>query len=245
MNFDLTRKLMMECQQKGERRMLMLCLAFHTDEEGICWPSQQTLAQEANLSERGVQKMMDGLIAEGEIELLEKGNGRGKTSKYRLTRYLEKGERSVPPLEDKGRTIGSSFTIPERANVETQKGEPEAIKGERNGLKGEQAVPPKIEDRVSSGVSSLLTADWISKTSAMDCYRGLDVPAEVQKAKAWYGDEPLTPRRMFSWLNKAPKTPMKTHTNPNGFKLRKNDIPGQWTGPDPLTAFAKAMEEGE
>lgn len=144
MSYELECAVLESCNQSGQRRLVMFCLAFHADKDGIAWPSQSKLARETACSERGVQKIIDALIREGEIELIQAGNGRGNSARYRLTKYI-KGEPLVLPLDDKGRTAYSSNGNDERANPETRKGEPRDIKGEQNGLKGEQAVPPNTE----------------------------------------------------------------------------------------------------
>jgi hypothetical protein len=81
------------CKQSGHRLLFMLALADYCNDDGVCWPSQDTLAKRLRCTDRGVQKMLAALIADGELILLEAGNGRGNTAEYSLPRYLRKGER--------------------------------------------------------------------------------------------------------------------------------------------------------
>lgn len=49
-------------------KVLLMCLANYADENGSCWPSQSTLAKEAELSERAIRKWLKQLEASGFIE---------------------------------------------------------------------------------------------------------------------------------------------------------------------------------
>lgn len=151
MSHAITTAVMRDCRLKGERRTLMLCLAHHADDEGVCWPSQPRLMEETNCTRRGVQKMLGKLAELGEIVVEEEGVGRGNSTKYRLAKYTEKGEQTVTVLGDKRRTDGSPITESEKANVGTLKGERGDTKGEPRDIKGEQAVRPNtIEHQLES-----------------------------------------------------------------------------------------------
>jgi hypothetical protein len=80
------------CPQKHDRLLLMIALADYCNDEGYCWPSQASIAKRIRGTERGVVRMLDELIAEGEIEVHRKGgSGRGDTTVYLLARYSEGG----------------------------------------------------------------------------------------------------------------------------------------------------------
>jgi hypothetical protein len=80
------------CPQKHDRLLLMVALADYCNDEGYCWPSQTSLAKRIRGTERGVIRMLDDLIAEGELEIHRKGgNGRGDTTIYLLARYSDGG----------------------------------------------------------------------------------------------------------------------------------------------------------
>jgi len=138
MSHAVTRNVMDNCPIKGQRRSVMMALAHYADDTGDCWPSQRTLAHDAAMTERGIQKIMDALVLAGEVEIVEKGNGRGNSTHYRLVKYARKGEQEP----SKGRTICSSFEKEERANGDTLKGERIAERANGLPLKGEQLVPP-------------------------------------------------------------------------------------------------------
>jgi hypothetical protein len=80
------------CPQKHDRLLLMVAMADYCNDEGYCWPSQTSLAKRIRGTERGVIRMLDDLIAEGELEIHRKGgNGRGDTTIYLLARYSDGG----------------------------------------------------------------------------------------------------------------------------------------------------------
>ena len=47
------------------QRLVMVALANHTDEGGVCWPSVRRIAQEAGLSEASTRRHIDALEAAG------------------------------------------------------------------------------------------------------------------------------------------------------------------------------------
>lgn len=69
----------------GSELLLLLALADYANDKDICWPSLPTLAKRARISERQTQRVIQQLEADGHIEVLERGNGAGHSSKYRLT----------------------------------------------------------------------------------------------------------------------------------------------------------------
>ena len=135
------------CPLSGDRLLLMLALADHSNDEGICWPSQKSLSERIRCTERGVQKMIDALIVQGEVVLLRPGQNRGKSAVYKLAKYADgKGE-----PEDR------------RANVGTRKGEPEDKKG-RTSCSPESSIEPSIESSYSSDEADLeVVAAWNEK----------------------------------------------------------------------------------
>lgn len=61
--------------------LVMLALADNADDDGVCWPSQRTIARKARLSHQGVAKLLDRLVAIGELDITR----RPKTSnRYRI-----------------------------------------------------------------------------------------------------------------------------------------------------------------
>lgn len=100
MSYDITNSIWASTTQKGDSLLLLLALASYANEEGICWPSQATLASRARCSERGARNILHRLIESGDVEVLRKGGalpGEGHASTiYRLSRYMA-GRNAVPP----------------------------------------------------------------------------------------------------------------------------------------------------
>jgi hypothetical protein len=140
MSIQVSTRVWDDCNQSGDRLLVMLALADYCNDNGRCWPSQTSLAARTRCSERGVQKMIDALIKAGEVELIRAGGGRGRSAEYRLPKYL-KGEQGSPNTETKGEQ-GTG-------NVKTLKGERGSRKGERGDVKGEQAVPPNHQGTIN------------------------------------------------------------------------------------------------
>jgi hypothetical protein len=77
---------------RGERLLLHLALADFASDEGICWPSQTTLARKARCSVNWVRLSIAQMVRDDLIEIVEPaGAGRGKVGKYRLLGHAAKG----------------------------------------------------------------------------------------------------------------------------------------------------------
>jgi len=75
---------------KGSAKIVLLGIAnhYHHDDHRGAWPSQDTLARYANISDRGVRKCIDDLVALGEISVDTHGgvsSSRNKPNRYWIT----------------------------------------------------------------------------------------------------------------------------------------------------------------
>jgi hypothetical protein len=114
----------------GSTRLLLLALADFADEDGLSWPSVQTLAHRTGRSERQVQRLIGYAIAAGELEA-DRDGGRG-SSRYRLrpggqpvtergvTQMSPQGRRPRHPRGDTGDTPGVTPTTPEPSREPTE-----------------------------------------------------------------------------------------------------------------------------
>lgn len=73
-------------------KLVMVGLANNASDEGRCWPNQETIALYASVSERSVRDHLHELEAEGWIAVVSVGNGRGRSSEYRLNAARIKAE---------------------------------------------------------------------------------------------------------------------------------------------------------
>ena len=91
---------------KGERLLLHLALADFASDEGICWPSQTTLARKARCSVNWVRLSIAQMVRDDLIEIIEPaGAGRGKVGKYRLLGHAEKGHTHDGHTSVEGHTL--------------------------------------------------------------------------------------------------------------------------------------------
>jgi hypothetical protein len=79
---------------EGKALLIHLSLADHANDEGICWPSQATLARKARCTERHVRSITRQMQADGWVEIVVESNGRD-SHRYLLT--IPAPRKSVPP----------------------------------------------------------------------------------------------------------------------------------------------------
>ncbi len=97
----------------GSSLIVLLALADWANDEGIAWPSVDTLAAKARVDRRTAQRIVRQLVKDG-VLLIEEGGGRGKRHHYRI-RMAKRH-----PLQDSG--ISSSTVA---VNLETAASDPE------------------------------------------------------------------------------------------------------------------------
>lgn len=61
-----------ETQFRGHELLVFLSLADHANDQGVCWPSQKTLAARARCSERTVKRIIAHLKSEGFIDVRQR-----------------------------------------------------------------------------------------------------------------------------------------------------------------------------
>ena len=88
---------------REERLLVLLALADWANDQGLCWPSYDQIAQKTRITRRGAIKITQHFIQEGVVEVYKIGLGRGNR-----TQYLLRGESgrwsvsTVPSAEKKG-----------------------------------------------------------------------------------------------------------------------------------------------
>jgi SOS-response transcriptional repressor LexA len=122
------------------QRVLLIAIAEHADRNGIANPGNELLADETEISERQVQRLIAKLEAAGMIETKSTGNGRGyrrlirlliepATLTKRVTLEAQKGDTICHPSDEKKGDIdeikGDKRVTSERKRVtlEAQKGD--------------------------------------------------------------------------------------------------------------------------
>ena len=94
----------------GTTLLMLLALADHANDDGLCWPSVPRLAARCRISERQAISVLQALEKAGDITI-ERGCGRGHASLYHV-----KGE--------------GDFTLSKKGEIQRKKGEVQRRKGE-------------------------------------------------------------------------------------------------------------------
>jgi hypothetical protein len=84
MSVRVSQSVWQRSKQSGERLLVLLALADWADDRGRAWPTLAMLMRKTRLTDRGVQKMLNDLIASGEL-VIERGGGRGRRNQYQIT----------------------------------------------------------------------------------------------------------------------------------------------------------------
>jgi hypothetical protein len=133
MSIEALSMVMNHSKAAGSAKLVLLGIANHLgpDAHEGAWPSQRRLADYANMSERGVQKCVDKLVALGELSVqVASGHSR---SQYKPNLYWvtvkcsddcdrSMGHRRVEPQYGQGRT-----PVPSGANPSTDRVEPQFV----------------------------------------------------------------------------------------------------------------------
>lgn len=138
--------------QKGSALILLLALADFSNDEGICWPSVETLAHKARITSRQAQNLIGALEASGEL-YCAKSVGRTNTSRY----YVATGaSQDIVDKTIKGE-IFSSFKLSEadrkRCNSEQEKVKNRVKKGEI-AISPDPSVDPSVDPIISQGANA-------------------------------------------------------------------------------------------
>ena len=67
--------------------LVLLALADHARDDGVCWPSIRTIAAKARVEERSAQRIIRRLIEKGLVEIVAKGgciDGHNVANRYRV-----------------------------------------------------------------------------------------------------------------------------------------------------------------
>ncbi len=90
MSIKVTSWVWQHAPAKSTQLLLLLAIADHCNDEGVCYPSVQRLAEKCRITMRRAQQLIEALRASGELGVVigEGGaiNG-GKTNRYYLNRY--------------------------------------------------------------------------------------------------------------------------------------------------------------
>ena len=112
----------LRCPVTGPTKAVLLVLAIHANQDEVCWPSVETIAREAGVSERSVQDGIRDLEKAG-LVASEGMGGRRLTKRYTLHVDVEISE----PIPKRVRVARETVRVAqERVRDTAQKGAPPA-----------------------------------------------------------------------------------------------------------------------
>lgn len=82
-----------ELQLRAPQQQLLLAMADHADDDGVCWPSAERLGWKTGMSRSTVFRQLQKLKTEGLLEVVKEGS-RHNPVVYRL--HLENGVKKPP-----------------------------------------------------------------------------------------------------------------------------------------------------
>ncbi|MBP8291458.1 MAG: helix-turn-helix domain-containing protein [Caldilineaceae bacterium] len=112
----------------GSALLMLLAIADHANDEGVCWPSVETLAAKARVQARQAQNLIAHLVESGELAV-QRGAGRRNTSIYVVT------------IGGKGATQ-RAIDYAEKVQSSAEKVQSSAEKVQSSALKGAIAIAP-------------------------------------------------------------------------------------------------------
>ena len=69
---------------EGKARLVHVVLADHANDEGLCWPSQKTIAHRAGCSVEHVRVTVKQMIADGFVSIVKESTRDGQAHQYKL-----------------------------------------------------------------------------------------------------------------------------------------------------------------
>lgn len=140
---------------KSGQRDVLLVMADHANDSGICWPSVRRIAWKTDKDPRSVKRSLRELEEIGLVECIaNEHGGRGRSRLYRL--HLEKGDKKPPfSIEDDEREENATVTSGNtgvqlasngKGDVSSPIGErvtPTREKGDADARKGDTALSPQ------------------------------------------------------------------------------------------------------
>lgn len=85
MSISVMTRVWRESSRQGNELLLLLALADHADDDGVCWPGIALLARKSRNSERHVKRLLVKLEHAGELYVRDRRGGRGRSNRYLLT----------------------------------------------------------------------------------------------------------------------------------------------------------------
>jgi hypothetical protein len=191
-----------ESPYEGRRLLLHLALADYANDEGTCFPSQRTLALKARTTEQWVSTSIRQLVKDGFLEVMERGNGRGNRSTYRLL----KGQSQIGENE-KGQTESLESPNVEQNHTYLKNRQEPSIKHD-SGFDEFWAKYPRKVAKVSARNVFVMMMKKDDRPQLSDLLVAVDRYAQLG-LEIKYVAHPATWLRQQRWLDEMPETSPK------------------------------------
>lgn len=185
---------------EGSERLTMLALADNANDEGVCWPSQTTIARKVRLSVSQTTRVLKSLEERGYIRR-EPGGGRKSTVYQLLTPRVDAGgEEDTPRVDDKAAPAPVLGQPPHSYATRT------IIEPSLNQVSLTQPADIDPIDRWVEGQGLMMTPDNIEAKKRMTS-KGATL-ADFEAALAWRMSPqgPRTPIRNLAQLENGVET---------------------------------------
>jgi hypothetical protein len=144
-NLDVYNAILDNSHASGSGLALLLVMAGHCDEEGICKASVPTLAKDCHVSDRAVQDARAKLLEQGELELLKFGGGNNKQDTARLRISCFRPVKKASPVQTSSPVKKDVFTGEDLRGSPVKRSSPlymDSDKGIQNDLKNHHPLSP-------------------------------------------------------------------------------------------------------
>lgn len=176
-----------DAPHKGAARLVLLSAAFESDDEGVCYVKLKTLARDARVSIRAVQRILPHLAKSGCLTCTTKASGEHIASRYQLgVTYLHpSAHKGVTSVRDRGDNLARPLF---RVNkpMGKPKGAPSALVS--------QSAPANPQTQTTAAATGT-PCKWCEDTGIFEAQdgrlRGFCSCPEGQKLQAAAGTSPI------------------------------------------------------
>ncbi|MBU6189481.1 MAG: helix-turn-helix domain-containing protein [Betaproteobacteria bacterium] len=157
-------------------KLVLVALADHADETGLCWPAVASLVNKTGLSERAVRSALRSLEAAAVITL-GRGDGRGHTSRYVLciNGSSLKPAPDAPFTDEKGADAAPFLRTAEPERVQEMPERVHVVPERVQELPPNRKEPSRTTRDNSVRRGSRLPTDWWPSSADQDFARSLSV----------------------------------------------------------------------
>lgn len=175
---------------KQADRFVLLALADYANDDGDCWPSVAGVMRKTCMTDRGIQKVIRRLEADGWL-IVEAGGGRKNCNLYTVINPERRSPRTTFPPNASAETPNLV-----RLNPEPRSPEPSlTINNHQNNNAGE-SVTPEIPKKPKRAIA--LPEDWVpSDRNIADAFKANFTEQEIENETSKFRDYHLAKGTTF------------------------------------------------